>query len=498
MSPGIAGGQRCSLGMVEGPQCALKTKRLAVLQGQRLLAVVGCPKCIHAGTVGAQVLRVYNVGKECFVVFATRALRLHFAMAGNMEIIPASSSPAPMVGRRKHTVTLQFSEQHVVLWDSTATNVTLGYTERWAARAGRDIIAEDFDLDGVLALLVARGEEAVAEAIMDQEVAPGVGNVIKCEGLHAAAINPAALCFELSRSQLQLLVQALRDFAMYWYECCAKSKSAQKQIYSKERCMRCDGAVTLLRLQTNSRITYFCASCQPICTSADAPPSTNKQIGWQPLKKPGKRSAATAAHTLHDCWRAAPTVEGTPWSCTRCTYANLAGATSCSMCAASQPSAAALSPAVRDRIEQQRAAAQARLLAKRVKTSPATAAAQTKAEISNLPTPESSSAITRPVCSCKLKSDRPSNATLQRVRKAGPNQGRLFWSCSGRMKGCGFFSWADDAFPKCKHGKVAVLRMVLKPGANNGKVFFSCSAGKDDQCGLFEWTTTDLGVRIPL
>jgi hypothetical protein len=105
-------------------------------------------------------------------------------------------------------------------------------------------------------------------------------------------------------------------------------------------------------------------------------------------------------------------------------------------------------------------------------------------------------------------------ASLQRVRKAGDNCHRLFWSCgrgterkkrkreqrdnnnstSGSSGDCGFFLWADSHFPNCLNhplpqqtkiiGKVTVLRRVLKNNENNGRYFFSCP---EKNCSFFQW-----------
>lgn len=296
--------------MVEGPQCNLKARRLQVLVGQTLRHVSGCPGCEHEGTISQTVLRVFNVGKECFVVFASRAIRLHFAMSGNFAMAEALAMPPGLSGRQRLTARLVFSEHQVVVWDSSASQVTLGYVERWTTRAGRDIIAEEFDMQGVLALLSQR-QDAIAEALMDQEVAPGVGNVIKCEGLHAAALNPSARCCDLSQEQLHQAVSCLRDFSLYWHQCCDKGRSAHKQIYNRSHCLRCERAVTLVRLQAGSRITYYCGPCQPMHSAQDTPP--RELTGWQPSKPPSKQGSSAASRkrkappgvpTLLQCWGA--------------------------------------------------------------------------------------------------------------------------------------------------------------------------------------------------
>ena len=87
--------------------------------------------------------------------------------------------------------------------------------------------------------------------------------------------------------------------------------------------------------------------------------------------------------------------------------------------------------------------------------------------------------ITPQFCKCSVQ------GTLHRVRKSGPTNSRLFWSCSIRK--CDFFSWADGSFPKCQHGAPCTVRRVLKPGPTNGQYFFSCSLSA--KCEFFLWSS---------
>jgi DNA topoisomerase III len=88
------------------------------------------------------------------------------------------------------------------------------------------------------------------------------------------------------------------------------------------------------------------------------------------------------------------------------------------------------------------------------------------------------------------------------VRKEGPNQGRVFYSCS-KQGGCNFFQWGDEpvvtisqptnlstnSLLTCSCGISAAVRTVKKEGPNVGKQFYSCSKNQSDtsRCDFFEW-----------
>ena len=59
----------------------------------------------------------------------------------------------------------------------------------------------------------------IYEAIMDQEVLPGVGNVIKCEALFNASVNPYSIAKLIPTDTLTILIEKLKQFAYDWYVC---------------------------------------------------------------------------------------------------------------------------------------------------------------------------------------------------------------------------------------------------------------------------------------
>ncbi|ESO96204.1 hypothetical protein LOTGIDRAFT_174963 [Lottia gigantea] len=87
---------------------------------------------------------------------------------------------------------------------------------------------------------------------------------------------------------------------------------------------------------------------------------------------------------------------------------------------------------------------------------------------------------------------------LWQTHKPGPNNRRWFFTCAlkGKQK-CNHFEWADIYFPCCPgHNKTCSINTVLKVGANNGRKFFSCAQSRKEQCQFFEWAEGFGGVAV--
>lgn len=105
---------------------------------------------------------------------------------------------------------------------------------------------------------------------MDQARLPGVGNIIKCEGLFGAGIHPLRRASELDASEWERLIEELRSFSNLWYAHCTTSYNGQlmgcchlMRIYGHWTCCVCRSQISLIKEGTRQRITYFCPRCQP-------------------------------------------------------------------------------------------------------------------------------------------------------------------------------------------------------------------------------------------
>ena len=483
--------------MVEGPQCNLKARKLAAagVVGQRVVRAV-CPAGTNATTLAARllsagaVLRIIAIGKECFCVFQDCALRLHYAMSGSQVIRSGPAAPLPRGSRKVLTLTLELERCAVDLFDCGAPSIrTLGYLANVESRAGRDVIAEEFDRQAVIERLRADTRPAF-DALMDQVSFPGVGNVIKCEGLHEAGIAPTILLSELPDARLGILVDVVRAFAQRWHEACRRGVGIAKRVYGATVCA-CGRQVGLVRAGEKNRITYFCPSCQS--REASLTPTIARRggslLGWLQHRDAnrsgdsgsggggrggsggGDKAAIALEHGDDDATTEMldPPSQGAQWACVQCTLLNDAQVRRCAACRGVRPGAAgggaagaavALPAATATAISvakdntstscnrgssggavgaamRKRPPSPARTFSETTgrdnssSTATATATAPPpKRHQSSAPTAAAAAAaavnegglrLASPGCRCSASSK------LQRVRKAGPNHGRLFW-----------------------------------------------------------------------
>jgi formamidopyrimidine-DNA glycosylase len=234
--------------MVEGPKVVMKVKRIYSLKGQVLQAMIVMPTQSSSQPltgpmsecIGMTVQEIWCLGKELFLNMTDPSvingkiigIKLHFGMAGSERLINTSTmspghhvqnlsivakSMLPNGSRKKWTTCLIFNQQALFTYDSTITTKTANYLEKAFDSLHLDVMSYDkFNPDSVIRHIRAADQSRhIHEVIMDQSILPGVGNVIKIEGLIDARIHPHSITRELNDERLKHLIKKLKDYARY-------------------------------------------------------------------------------------------------------------------------------------------------------------------------------------------------------------------------------------------------------------------------------------------
>jgi endonuclease-8 len=129
------------------------------------------------------------------------------------------------------------------------------------ARLGPDLLAGDFETAwGAEAMRRIEPDTEIGEALLDQTVVAGIGNIFKSEGLFEARIGPQRPVRSLTDEELVRLVAATRRLMLDAVE----TGRQPERVYRKagRPCPRC-GETILSRAQGDSaRVTSWCPRCQ--------------------------------------------------------------------------------------------------------------------------------------------------------------------------------------------------------------------------------------------
>lgn len=234
-----------------------------------------------APVTGRTIDRVDAVGKHLLIHFSGNlVLRTHMRMNGSWHIYRIGERwQRP---RRDMRIVLSTENFEAVAFTvPVAEFVTETALSRHAElrKLGPDVLSESFDAAKVIENLRSRTTIAIADALLDQRVLAGLGNVYKSEVLFMCAVNPFAQVNDLSDAQLASIVEAARRTLeinvserlelMTTYGGLRRTthRSAPTErlwVYGRARlpCRRCGAPINVRKQGLDARLTYWCPNCQ--------------------------------------------------------------------------------------------------------------------------------------------------------------------------------------------------------------------------------------------
>jgi endonuclease-8 len=129
------------------------------------------------------------------------------------------------------------------------------------ARLGPDILAADFDPAAALSRLRRAGPQALGEALLDQTLLAGIGNIFKSEGCFQAGLDPFAPIAGLTDGELAAVLAGTRALMQ---EAVASGRQPSRVYRRAGRpCPRCRTPLRSAAQGDSARTTYWCPRCQP-------------------------------------------------------------------------------------------------------------------------------------------------------------------------------------------------------------------------------------------
>jgi endonuclease-8 len=214
---------------------------------------------------GHVVERIDTHGKNLLIVFDNGyVLHSHLRMTGAWDVRPVGGrwrrSP------RRAWLVLRAGNREVVQFDGPVLQLMTDGRRRFdqqLASLGPDILAPTFDTARFLARIHAQhSERPLGEALLDQKILAGIGNIWKSESCWEAQLDPFRALGTVSDDQLVDLVQGIRPRMLE-----SGTLGPQRQrlrVYRKvgQPCPRCGARINARGQGDENRTTYWCPACQ--------------------------------------------------------------------------------------------------------------------------------------------------------------------------------------------------------------------------------------------
>lgn len=128
------------------------------------------------------------------------------------------------------------------------------------ARLGPDILAPGFDPERIAQSLASVPDRSLGDALLDQRLVAGIGNIFKSETCFAAQLDPWQRVADVPDEQLRHVAQAAHDLMLEAVEAGRQDRAVYKR--AGRPCPRCGTPIRSRGQGDANRTTYWCPSCQ--------------------------------------------------------------------------------------------------------------------------------------------------------------------------------------------------------------------------------------------
>jgi endonuclease VIII len=252
--------------MAEGDTILRTAGRLESALGGKTLRVRALDGRARAARVerldGRRLERVEPRGKHLLFHFDELILHSHLGMSGSWQVgqrgerwrKPASAAWVALTGESAEAVQFGGPTLRLLSIPQLRLDTTL-------SRLGPDVLASDFDPAALAASLRTSPERELGDALLDQRLVAGIGNIFKSEACFAARVSPWRMIGELDGGELQAVLAAANNLMRV----AAAERRTPFQIYrhTGRPCLRCRTPIAARGQGDANRRTYWCPSCQP-------------------------------------------------------------------------------------------------------------------------------------------------------------------------------------------------------------------------------------------
>jgi endonuclease-8 len=243
--------------MPEGDALHRAARRLQVLVGQELEVETPHPRAavkqLAPRLDGRRLEGVEAIGKNLLLRFEGGiVLRSHLRMKGRWRVLERGAAvfgtPWLVLRGASHTG---------VLWNGPVLELDRGV----ARRLGPDILADPPDYDEMVKRFRATLQSrAVGDALLDQRLVSGIGNVWKVESLWEERISPWRPLAEVPDTELRNVLTTASRLMRARLD----GVPGRRHVYRRKghACPRCGAPIESWPQGDDARMAYWCPRCQ--------------------------------------------------------------------------------------------------------------------------------------------------------------------------------------------------------------------------------------------
>lgn len=242
--------------MPEGPSIVILKETIYSFKGKKVLEADGYGKALDFGRLhGTKLTDIKTFGKHLLLCFPDFTIRVHLLMFGSYRINSDKKDRNPKIRFTfSDNQTLSFYAGSVVMIDGPLDDIY-----DWSA----DVMNKKFSPAKAKKKLAALPEMIVSDALLDQTIFAGVGNIIKNEVLFRVKVHPKSKVGNMPAAKINAMIKQAVHYSFEFLEQ-RKDGTLKKhwKAYAQKKCPRDGSNLKKEYLGKASRRTFYCTACQ--------------------------------------------------------------------------------------------------------------------------------------------------------------------------------------------------------------------------------------------
>jgi endonuclease VIII len=239
--------------MPEGPSLVILREEVMPFKGKKILDARGYSKIDKSLLKNRKVTDFKTWGKHFLICLPQATVRIHFLLFGKY-LINEKKKVNPVLH-------LKFSNGDVYFYTSAVTLLEddLDNIYDWSA----DVMSDEWDAKKARKKLKEEPAVLACDAILNQNIFAGAGNIIKNEVLWRIKVHPETKIGKLPPRKLTELINEVRNYSfdfLKWKKAFVLKKNWKA--HTKKACPRCESKLVKKYTGKTKRRSFFCKNCQ--------------------------------------------------------------------------------------------------------------------------------------------------------------------------------------------------------------------------------------------
>lgn len=242
--------------MPEGPSIILVKEAVAQFTGKKIIAVSGNSKIDQSILLNKKIIEFKSWGKHFLIWFKGLTLRVHFLMFGSYTVNEKKPGRAVRLN-----LTFKNGEINLYACSLKYLEGDINQYYDWSA----DVMNDQWNKKSAKTKFKEFSDKLICDALLEQDIFAGVGNIIKNEILYRVRVHPESIIGKIPAAKVNKLIDETRIYSFQFLEWKRKYELKKHWLaHTKKVCLRCSLPIIKKHTGVKKRRSFICTKCQAL------------------------------------------------------------------------------------------------------------------------------------------------------------------------------------------------------------------------------------------